>query len=175
MIIREFQPGDEEGIVSTVREVFDAYGFTWDADGYCADLYDPQSNYVAVDGRFWVAEQDSTIVACVAYLPHRMTPGLLGETCLVDGTVRAAGTDCSLERLYVRSSARRQGLGTSLTQVVYEHARRMGRTGVELWSDKKLVEAHRLYRSLGALPIGERICHDPDQSPEWGFVQILHD
>jgi hypothetical protein len=41
---------------------------------------------------------------------------------------------------------------------------------MELWSDKRFEDAHRLYQKLGARVVGERICHDPDQSPEWGLA-----
>jgi hypothetical protein len=44
---------------------------------------------------------------------------------------------------------------------------------MEIWSDKRFAEAHALYRSLGAKLVGERICHDPEQSPEWGFLLDL--
>jgi hypothetical protein len=41
---------------------------------------------------------------------------------------------------------------------------------MEMWSDKRFEDAHRLYQKLGAEVVGERICHDPDQSPEWGLL-----
>jgi hypothetical protein len=44
---------------------------------------------------------------------------------------------------------------------------------MEIWSDKKLLDGHRLYEKVGAVLVGERLCHDPDQSPEWGLVLDL--
>ncbi len=168
--IRPFRTGDEEGIVSTVREVFDEYGFSWDEKGYCSDLYDPTSNYLNLGGAFWVAESnEGRIVGCVAYLPHGFLGGVPGESVLVDGKVRAAATDCSLERLYLRPKARGYNLGQRLSETVRLKATESCKTAIELWSDKKLEHAHRLYERLGAIRIGDRICDDPDESPEWGF------
>ncbi len=170
-MIRPFRQGDAPGVVETVREVFDEYGFTWDAEGYCSDLYSPERSYLLPGGAFWVAEaEDGTIVACIGLLPHSLLPGELGEGIEFEGQMRAAATDCSLERLYVRLRARRMGLGSALTNLVREEAAVRRYRAIELWSDKKLVDAHRLYESLGARRIGDRICNDPDESPEWGFV-----
>jgi hypothetical protein len=40
---------------------------------------------------------------------------------------------------------------------------------MELWSDKRFGPAHRLYGQFGAEVVGDRICDDPDKSPEWGL------
>jgi GNAT superfamily N-acetyltransferase len=101
---------------------------------------------------------------------HPLIPGEPGTTTLHEGKVRAAGTDCSLERLYVHPDARRRGIGETLTRLVIDQAKAEGKLAMELWSDKKLGDAHRLYGRFGAETIGDRICHDPDQSPEWGLV-----
>jgi hypothetical protein len=45
---------------------------------------------------------------------------------------------------------------------------------LEIWSDKLFKEAHQLYEKLGAQCIGDRICPDPDQSPEWGYLLPLN-
>lgn len=44
---------------------------------------------------------------------------------------------------------------------------------MEIWSDKRFVEAHRLYQRLGAFVVADRICSDPDNSPEWGLLLPL--
>lgn len=160
---------DVGGIVEVVRAVYDEYGFTWDSADYHADLYDPEAYYSRRGDTFLVAE-DPSIVGVVALCRHPMMPGGPGETVDWEGKVRAAGTDCSLERLYVHPRARRRGLGEALTRDVVERAKGMGLSAMELWSDKRFVDAHRLYGRFGAVTIGERICHDPDQSPEWGLV-----
>ena len=166
--IREAAKTDVEGIVRVVHSVYDEYGFTWDVEEYHADLYDPEGHF----DRFWVAE-DGDILGVVGICIHDPIPGILGEMALVDGVVRAAGSDCSLERLYVHPDARRRGIGDALTRKVIEHAASTGRRAIELWSDKRFGDAHRLYGRFGAVTVGERICHDPDQSPEWGMIVVI--
>jgi GNAT superfamily N-acetyltransferase len=167
-LVRLFRAGDEAGVVATVREVYDEYGFTWEADGYHADLYDPGANY---DG-FWVAETEGLIVGCAGIAFFGALPGAVGTVTLVDGVPRVAGADCELCRLYVRPSARGAGVGSALAAKVAEAA--AGRRAMEIWSDKRFKAAHRLYGRLGARVVGERVCPgDPDRSLEWGLVLPL--
>ncbi len=167
-VIRPATRADSLPAASVVRAVFDEYGFTWDADDYCADLYDLEANYLQVGNRFWVAEMDGQIVATTALEFYDLLPGEVGQAIEIGGKVRAAGSDCSLERLYVHPLARGKGLGRALLETTIKEAN--GRHTMEIWSDKKLKNAHRLYSHYGAIPIGDRICDDPDESPEWGFV-----
>lgn len=170
MVIRPFRAEDGDAVVEIVQSVFHEYGFTWEADGYCLDLYTVEESYPPPDA-FWVAEHDGEVVGCVGLCLHDRLPGDVGRTTVVDGDVRAAGTDCELVRLYIKPEARGQGLGRRLTEHVQEQARRAGRESIELWSDKKLTHAHAMYERLGAVRIGDRICPgDPDQSCEWGFA-----
>ncbi len=153
-----------------VHEVYDEYGFTWEADGYHADLYALGDAYLKRDDAFFVAVDGATsrLVGTAALV--RFAPLPPGDTVhTVDETVRVAGADCSLERLYVRKGARRAGLGRILMQRTIDFAKSRGAQRLEIWSDKRFVEAHRLYAAFGAVVVGERICDDPDQSPEWGL------
>ena len=52
-------------------------------------------------------------------------------------------------------------------------ARRRGFERLIGWSDKRFEEAHGLYAKVGMGRVGERICDDPDKSPEWGFALAL--
>ncbi len=168
-MIREATDADAAGIVRVVKAVYDEYGFTWDAEEYHADLYQPEAHYQSRGDRFFVAD-DGELGGVVGLCYHDLIPGEPGTTTEHGGKIRAAGSDCSLERLYVHPSARRTGLGMALTQHVVDQARVAGRSVMELWSDKRFVDAHRLYGRFGAVTVGERICHDPDQSPEWGLI-----
>lgn len=156
-----------------MKAVYDEYGFTWDAEEYHADLYDPEAFYFRNGDTFLVAESDG-IDGVVALCHHAPIPGDAGGTVTHEGKVRAAGSDCSLERLYVHPDARRRGLGEALTRQVIDRAKAEGLAAMELWSDKRFGDAHRLYGRFGAETIGERICHDPDQSPEWGLLIRLN-
>ncbi len=162
---------DTEGVVRVIRAVFDEYSFTWEEGGYHADLYNLQGHYFDKGHLFWVAVRDDEIVGTVA-LEFFAEP--IPDDCTTSttykGAVRASGADCSLERLYVLPTARNGGIGGRLVQKVIDEAKSSGRKKIELWSDKRFGDAHRLYGRFGGKVIGERICHDPDQSPEWGLV-----
>jgi putative acetyltransferase len=169
---------DSGAAAAVVEAVFREYGFTWDRDGYNADLYDLQGHYLGRGDPFWVAESMETepkgdIVATCGLALFPVLPGRLGELIQVDGETRIAAADCSLERLYVLPSIRRGGLGSALLEIALAHARGEGKRAMEIWSDKKLTLAHRLYERFGATRVGDRICDDPDESPEWGMVLEL--
>ena len=172
-VIRTATGADSLQAAEVVKAVFQEYGFTWDPEDYCADLYDLETYYLSHGSCFWVAEVDGWLCGTTALELYDSIPGDVGEAVTVDGKVRAAGSDCSLERLYVHPGARSLGIGRTLMDTTLAQARQLGRTAMEIWSDKKLENAHRLYGHYGAIAIGDRICDDPDESPEWGFVVRL--
>lgn len=170
--IRLASRADEPAIQHVIRTVYEEYGWPWDPDDYHQDLYDIQKFYFDHGGYFWVAEYDDRIVGTTALEVFPSFP--MGETTvLVDGVTRGASCDCSIERLYVLPEARGLKIGSALWRQVVQQARELGRQRLEIWSDKRLHEAHRLYEKYGAVRVGERLCHDPDQSPEWGMILDL--
>lgn len=171
--VREATSDDIPGVVETVRAVYVEYGFTWEAEGYHADLYHLDRFYQAHGHRFLVASGPDGVVGTCALLRFPALPGSVGELVTVDGKWRVGGCDCALNRLYVHPSARRLGVGGALTQAVIDAARADGRRAMEIWSDKLFGDAHRLYGRFGATLVGDRILDDPDQSPEWGLVLRL--
>ena len=58
-------------------------------------------------------------------------------------------------------------------QAITDEARVRGCVAMEVWTDKRFEEAHKLYLNLGAKMVGERLCHDPEQSPEYGLILPL--
>jgi ribosomal protein S18 acetylase RimI-like enzyme len=86
-----------------------------------------------------------------------------GSECVGCAAVRPLDENgsCELKRMYVRSSARGQGLGRQLCERAMARARAMGYQVMKLDSDPELVPALALYRSLGftATP---RYNTDPD-------------
>jgi GNAT superfamily N-acetyltransferase len=154
MRVRHATTSDGEAIAAVVRSVYAEYGFTFDENGYHADLRDVAHSF---DG-FWVAEEAGGVVG---------TAGLDLSTARVGGL---AGCDCSLERLYVLGTARGRGAGSALLRAVLEEARAAGRRRLAIWSDKRFADAHRLYERFGARVVAERVGDDPDESPEWGLV-----
>ena len=101
---------------------------------------------------FFVAERDGRIVGTAGLTSHG-----------------------SLERLYVLAEARGSGAGSALLAAVAAEARRRGHVQLEIWSDKRFTDAHRLYERHGARVVGERVHDDPDASHEWGLVLDLTD
>jgi putative acetyltransferase len=144
--VRRAAAADSPSAAAVVRAVYDEYGFTWDEQGYHADLEDVEATYAA----FFVAELDGRIVG---------TAGLSGHG--------------SLERFYVLPEARGAGVGSGLLRTVAEEARRRGHSQLEIWSDKRFEDAHRLYQRHGARVVDERVHDDPDSSHEWGLVLEL--
>ena len=144
--IRQARATDSAAAARVVRTVYEEYGFTWDEYGYHADLRDVEAAYAA----FFVAELDGRIVGTAGLSEHG-----------------------SLERLYVLPAARGAGAGSALFTAVADEARRRGHDRLEIWSDKRFEDAHRLYRREGARVVGERVHDDPDSSHEWGLVLEL--
>ena len=116
--IRPATGSDSLEVAEVVKAVFDEYGFTWDEDDYCADLYDLDEHYLRQGHQFWVAEVEGRIVGAVGLCRHPKFSGRAGDMVLTETETRAAGTDCSLERLYVHPSARKLGVGSALTEQV---------------------------------------------------------
>jgi putative acetyltransferase len=144
--VRRARAADSAAAAAVVKAVYDEYGFTWDELGYHADLQDVEAAYAA----FFVAELDGRIVG---------TAGLSEQG--------------SLERFYVLPEARGAGVGSSLLGAVAEEARQRGHSRLEIWSDKRFEDAHRLYERHGARVVGQRVHDDPDSSHEWGLVLEL--
>jgi putative acetyltransferase len=144
--VRRAVANDSAAAAAIVRAVFEEFGFTWDEDGYHADLRDVEASYAA----FFVAEHDGRVVGTAGLTSHG-----------------------SLERLYVLAEGRGRGVGSALLAAVVAEARRCGHVQLEIWSDKRFTDAHRLYERHGARVVGERQHDDPDESHEWGLVLQL--
>jgi GNAT superfamily N-acetyltransferase len=171
--IRPATPADSLGAVETVKAVYEEYSFTWEEDGYHADLYQLGDYYLAKGNLFAVAEGKSGVVGTIALEFFEVIPGSSWDVIEYDGKLRIAGTDCALNRLYVSPSSRRKGLAMALCAYVINEAKSRNCRAMEIWSDKRFEAAHDLYGRLGARVVGERICDDPDVSPEWGLVLPL--
>ncbi len=152
--VRAAQNQDSVAAAAVVRAVYEEHGFTWDPDAYHGDLADVEASFDA----FWVAEANGTVVGCV---------GIRSDSLVL------AGSDCSLERLYVLPGARKRGTGSALLHTAVAGALELGYARMEIWSDKVLEAAHRFYERHGCRVVAERVNDDPDASAEWGLVLSL--
>jgi GNAT superfamily N-acetyltransferase len=134
-----------------IEDVYREFGFTWDPGGYHHDVLHPEEAYVPPEGFFEVAVDGST-----------------GE---VVGTVGGTQRDgvAELRRLYLREAARGKGVGHALLERFLSWAEAHVCERAIIWSDKRFTDAHRLYGRVGFQVMAERICADPDKSPEFGY------
>ena len=141
------------GPALVIEDVYREFGFTWDPGGYHHDVLHPEEGYPPPDSFFDVA----------------VDPGAEGESGVV-GTVGGSCHDgvAELKRLYLLDAWRGKGLGRALLDRFIEWARSRGCMRAILWSDKRFTDAHRLYGRAGFRVMSERVCDDPDRSPEWG-------
>jgi putative acetyltransferase len=156
VIIREAVDEDAGEIAGLIAGVFAEYpGCVMDLEGECPDLLTPASYYRARGGCFWVAARGGILAtaACEAGVnPHVF----------------------AIERLYVRATARKQGLARNLCQRVEDFARAKGGRVIDCWSDTRFLDAHRLYEEIGYQRQNEtRALHDLSNSIEFHFIKRL--
>jgi GNAT superfamily N-acetyltransferase len=168
--VRPAVAADSAAVASVVEAVYAEYGFSWEPEGYAADLYDLGAHHLERGHLLWVASDGSGIQGVVGLKLFDPVPGPPGSAVEIDGVVRIAGCDCALARLYVHPGARRRGAGTELVGTALDAARTRRRRAVEIWSDKLFGDAHRLYRRFGARPVADRLIYVPEPCEEWGLV-----
>lgn len=139
-----------DGPKQVVIEAWRPYGYEF-APEWDVDIVRPDKHYP--DG-FMVAEAGGEVLGCV------------GLSDLGDGLY-------SLNRLYVRPDAQKQGIGARLVDWVIDEARRRGGRGVILFSDIAFFDAHRLYERKGFRRTRFRYAPDAWASREWGYELSL--
>lgn len=160
----ERQPvdADADALRDLIGGVYAEYpGCVLDPDGVDADLADWASRLTTAGGTGWLVHDAAGLAACVGVAPAETPPA-------VDGLC------VELKRLYVRTDARRQGLGRALVGRVEDWASAHGAAAVVLWSDDRFTDAHRLYERCGYRDTGRRRdLHDPSDTTEIEFVRTL--
>ena len=156
MISRDARDDDGPALLQLIGGVFDEYpGCVTDPDEM-PELRGIASYVAEGQGQFWVVEDEATgkVVACCGYT---QVPG-----------------GVELKKLYVDKSARRQGLAARLCERVEDAAREHGAGFVELWSDTRFQDAHRLYQKRGYVKTGAtRELHDKSDTVEFYFRLTL--
>lgn len=157
---RPVRDRDAGALIALVGAVYAEYeGCVLDLAGVDADLVAPRASIEAKRGDLWVVEDSHDhVVATCGWAPSEVT----GDTAV------------ELKRLYVRADRRGSGLGTWLVGQVEQVARERGASVVELWSDSRFVDAHRLYERLGYAATGTvRELNDPSETTEYHFLKRL--
>jgi putative acetyltransferase len=154
--IRSARDGDAEELISLIGDCFAEYpGCVLDVEGEMPHLLAIATAYRKLGGCFWVAESER-VVGSVGVVASREGGGV------------------ELRSLYVARPARRQGLGARLCELVEAEGRRRGALFVELWSDTRFLDAHRLYRRLGFTGgVRTRELHDLSATVEYYFRKEL--
>lgn len=155
--IRDAHDGDSWDLIGLIAACWAEYpGCILDVHGEEPWLLAPATTYGAEGGRLWVAELDGRVVASVAYKPAATADGV------------------ALKSLYVARAARRRGLGDRLAALVESTARDRGSSFVELWTDTRFLDAHRLYERRGyRRGPHTRELHDISHSVEFYYQKEL--
>lgn len=132
LVLRFARDDDAAAIIALISAVWSEYpGKTLVAADDMPELLAPATAYARRDGRFWMVEADGQVLGTVALMPSA-EPGVV-----------------ELQKLYVAREMRRNGLGGFLCHLVEREARERGAHAIELWSDVKLLDAHRRYERRG--------------------------
>ncbi len=152
MVVRAVADNDSGPLIDLITSCWADYpGCVMDVDEEEPWLRAPATAYRTWGARMWVVTLDEILVACVGLKP--------------------AGESAELKSLYVAAAARRRGLGERLTRLVEDEARRCGCRRLELWSDSRFTDAHRLYERLGYRRLPDtRELHDVS-----GTVEVHYD
>ena len=118
----------------TARELFREYADRLGVDlcfqGFSAELETLDTMYAPPSGCLLLASFENAPVGCV-------------------GVRRLSATLCEMKRLYVRDSVRGRGCGRRLAVEIVGRARRLGYERMVLDTLEPMVQARRLYMSLG--------------------------
>lgn len=132
MPIRPFEADDLDGFRALVEAVLGEYGFVPDPV-LESDLGDPLGKYDQV----WVAADGDSVVGSVAV--RRLGDGEL-----------------ELKRMYLNPRYRGRGVGRGLLARALGWARADGAVAIVLDTSEAMVEAQRLYESVGFVRTGTR-------------------
>ena len=144
-------------VIELIHRVFNEYGFIWDPEDEFWDLLREEQAfpYRPPIGAMWVMRDDEgTVVGSIA-------------------AERVDGPMVELHRLYLDAHLRRQGLGRRLFETGVDWAREHGASRIELWSDTRFEDAHRLYERLGYVKSDSRRLDDVNHSVEFKYEREI--
>ena len=144
-------------VIGLIHRVFDEYDFIWDPEDEFWDLLSEQQAfpYRSPIGAMWVMRDEAGMV--------------IGSIA----AERVDGPTVELHRLYLDAHLRGQGLGRRLFETAVEWARAHGAWRIELWSDTRFEDAHRLYERLGYAKTETRELDDVNQTVEFKYEREI--
>ena len=149
MEIIKAETEDSSEIISLVGEVWREYDCILNTDVEEQHLLDPGNYFRQRGGDFWIVRENGVLIATVG--------------------VSIEGELAEMKTLYVRKEARGGGLGTRLANLAMETAKRRGAERMELWSDTRFTDAHRMYERLGFTRFDIRDLNDHNNTREYGY------
>jgi putative acetyltransferase len=161
LLTRRAQDSDRAGLIQLIGTTYSEYpGCVLAVEQEEQDLLRIASAYEGYGGEFWVTVDPASgaLVASVGWLPSPASE---------------RGGWLELRKLYVARERRRQGLASALVARVESAARERGALGVELWSDTRFLDAHRLYARQGYQRGAQRQLFDLSHSVEYHFEKRL--
>ena len=144
-------------VIELIHRVFDEYGFIWDPEEEFWDLLAGEQAfpYRAPIGAIWVIRDEGGVVV-----------GSIAAQ-------RVDGPTVELHRLYLDAHLRGQGLGRRLFECAVDWARAHGAWRIELWSDTRFEDAHRLYERLGCVRTDSRELDDVNDTVEYKYERDI--
>ena len=130
LVLREAENLDQPAVFALISGVLHAYGIDTDLHSTDEDLADIEASYSSKGGCFFVLLDGAKIIGTVALN-------------------RESASSCELCRMYLAPEYRRQGLGRLLLDKAVTEAKSRGYTEMHLKTAAVLVEAIRLYESIG--------------------------
>ena len=163
--LRDALDDDAADLIALFAAVFAEYpGCVLDVDGEMPELRHIAAHFAAAGGRFYVFTRPGTDSA----------PAERGRVVACGGYTPAGSEQVELRKLYVAKTERRAGLGSRLCALVEAEALLRGARRVELWSDTRFLDAHRLYERRGYRRSGKtRELHDLSHTVEYHFDKVL--
>jgi len=128
--LRAATNADQGAVWALISGVLAEYGITTDPSTTDADLVDLEPNYSGNQGCLFALLDGEKLIGTVAIR-------------------RESDFNCELCRMYVLPQYRRQGLGRLLLDTAEKEARLRGFTEMHLKTAAVLVEAIKLYQSVG--------------------------
>lgn len=134
-------PTDTLALLDIWREFISNSPVNLDYQGNDAEFTNLPGKYAAPEGCVLLAHQDGDVAGCVAFR-------------------RVSAEICEMKRLYVRSQARRNGLGNKLVERLIVEARSAGYREMRLDVMEKSLAARKLYGTFGFVA-AEPISYNP--------------